>query len=383
MKAWLVFAVCLLAGCASQPLPPPPTAGLFDDKAFIPPTENIDARQVMALSDEMRRYVHEDIRRQLKETGKQRGLFNALFRTGQLKLEYDTTMTRNAAQAFHARAGNCLSLVLMTAALAKELDLTVSYQSVYADEIWSRKNDLYFASGHVNIALGKKRTVSIDNAFDSTAIFIVDFLPPGEAATLRSQTIEENTVIAMYMNNRAAESLAADKVDDAYWWASAAMKEDARFLPAYNTLGVIYLRHHQFEQAARVLDAVLKSNPDNTLVMYNLVQALNDLGRTSEAGQLNAKLQALRAYTPFYYFNLGKLAMGRGDYVAARDLLLREIDHMPDFHESHFLLAQVYFKLGDYKQADHELELAQQSSTVKGEQDLYAAKRASMKAYMH
>lgn len=377
-----LVSLLLLAGCASEPVQPPSDDHLLQDAWFAPASEKIDAGAVMAVDDAMRRYVHEDISRQLKREGKQQGLFDALFKRDQLKLEYDTTMTRNAAQTFAARAGNCLSLVLMTAALAKELDLRVSYRSVYADEIWSRKNGMYFASGHVNLVLGKKISSAFTSAYDSREQMVVDFLPPGEAATLRSTEISEATVIAMYMNNRAAESLAQDRNDDAYWWARAAIRQDRHFLPAYNTLGVVYLRRGKQEQAARVLESVLRANPDNTLIMYNLAQALEDLGRSAEAGQLQQKLAKLRAYTPFQYLDMGKLAMSRGDYQAARALFIKELDHMPDYHETHFWLAQAYFKLGDFKQADHELRLAAETSTTRQEQALYAAKLNWIKAYL-
>ncbi len=55
-------------------------------------------------------------------------------------------------EAFQARTGNCLSLVIMTAAFAKEVGLPVRFQSVYVPETWSRSGNLYFSSGHVNLA---------------------------------------------------------------------------------------------------------------------------------------------------------------------------------------------------------------------------------------
>jgi hypothetical protein len=58
-------------------------------------------------------------------------------------------------QAFDARSGNCLSLVIMTAACAKELGLKVTYQSSAPDEMWSRAGDMYFLSVHVNLQLEK------------------------------------------------------------------------------------------------------------------------------------------------------------------------------------------------------------------------------------
>ena len=67
-------------------------------------------------------------------------------------------MTRNAAQAFAARSGNCLSLVIMTAAFAKELGLTVAYQKVFVDDTWARTGDIYLSIGHVNVTLAPRKT---------------------------------------------------------------------------------------------------------------------------------------------------------------------------------------------------------------------------------
>ena len=46
-----------------------------------------------------------------------------------------------------------MSLVIMTAAFAKELGLRVNYQNVIIDDSWSRHGGLYLLSGHVNLVL--------------------------------------------------------------------------------------------------------------------------------------------------------------------------------------------------------------------------------------
>jgi tetratricopeptide (TPR) repeat protein len=100
----------------------------------------------------------------------------------------------------------------------------------------------------------------------------------------------------MYMNNRAAESLAEGRVNDAYWWARAAIEEDPRFMSAYNTLGVTYRRHGNPQEAERVLSLVLELEPGNTLAMSNLALVLNDQGRAGEASALTRKLEQLQPY---------------------------------------------------------------------------------------
>ena len=69
----------------------------------------------------MRRYLAVDIADQIRIKGPQLGLVDALQKHTQLKLEYDAARTKNAAATFASRTGNCLSLVIMTAAFAKEL----------------------------------------------------------------------------------------------------------------------------------------------------------------------------------------------------------------------------------------------------------------------
>ena len=106
----------------------PPAAMLFHDELFSAPSAQIDPDAALAISPAMRSYLAAKSVNRVHGADRRRQLIDALYR-GDLKLEYDATMTRTAAQAFEARSGNCLALVLMTAAFAKELGLTVRYQA--------------------------------------------------------------------------------------------------------------------------------------------------------------------------------------------------------------------------------------------------------------
>ena len=230
MKILAVFLLTtLLASCGTSRVNVRP-ANVFNDQLFSAATERIDAADVFALSDEMKRYVHTEIGDQLRAKGRQQGLVDALYNKHQLRVEYDSAKTRNAAQTFRERTGNCLSLVIMTAALARELDMQVGFQRVLADDIWERSGGLYFSIGHVNLTVGKP-LLSLRNKFDDAQI-TVDFLPAGETRGQRTLPLSTETVIAMFMNNRAAEALARGNVSDAYWWAREAIVQDPGFLSA-------------------------------------------------------------------------------------------------------------------------------------------------------
>ena len=370
-----------LGACASAPPPfvEQPEAPLFADARFGKPTETISTDRVFEVSDAMRRYLQADIAHQLRTEGTKNGLIQALYQKTQLKLEYDSRMTKTAAETFAARSGNCLSLVIMTAALAKELRLPVYYQSAILDETWSRTGSLLFASGHVNITLGQR---SLDGGtsrdLKSTTI---DFLPPEETRGMRTRGIDEETVVAMYANNRAAEALIGGRLDDAYAWTREALRRDPSFMSAFNTLGVVYLRHGDVELATRAFDRVLAAEPSNTRALANMAEARERQDRNGEAALLRARLAKIESTPPFHFFNLGMAAMKRQDYRSARDYFAREVARADYYHEFHFWLGVADWQLGDVEAARKHLNTAMSNSTTRGQHDLYAAKLDWLQAH--
>jgi tetratricopeptide (TPR) repeat protein len=381
MRILTFFLAVLLSACASTPpppSPPPQPAPLLADHLFGPPTERISTDDVLKASDAMRRYLANDIAGQIALKGAQAALVDALYRRSHLKLEYDTSTTKTAAEAFDARSGNCLSLVLMTAALARELDLSVTYQSASMDEAWSRNGNLLFASGHVNITLGRR-------TFDAGIVreanrWTIDFLPPEQLRAMRVREIEESTVLAMYANNRAAEALARGQLDDAYAWAREGMRKDPGFMNSYNTLGVVYLRHNDLAEAERAFAFILERDPKHTRALANIAETYQRLERPADAEAARVRLAAIESEPPFHYFNLGMDAARRSDWRAARDLFAREVARADYYHEFHFWLGLADWQLGDVARARKHLKLAMENSTSRGQHDLYAAKLAWLQA---
>ena len=369
----LALASLVLAACASRPAPPTAVqAGFFHDSFFAAPAKPIRAEDIFAVNDEMRRYLGTEVSSKLNELGRAKGLYAALYTRSLLRIDYDATVTRNAAETFALRSGNCLSLAIMTAALAKELGLKVNYQNVIAEDLWTRTGGLYFTSRHVNVTLGRRGT-DPKSRFQEANLLTIDFMPVGQLQRQMASSIPEHTVVAMFMNNRAAEMLAEGHVDESYWWARESARQDPAFLSAYNTLGVIYRRHGHPGAAEAVLRHVLAAEPDNTHAMANLALVYGDQGREAERDALTKRLAAIQPHPPFHFFERGITAMKRGDFAAARDLFQREVDRDPGYHEFQFWLAASYAGLGDVQRARRHLRLAIEASPPR-EHDIYAAK---------
>jgi cytochrome c-type biogenesis protein CcmH/NrfG len=206
--------------------------------------------------------------------GDERGLLASL--DDEMRLEYDSTITRDAATTFASRKGNCLGLVIMTAAFAKHLGLKVLYQNILVDEQWSR-----------------------------------------------AQALPESAIIAMYNNNRAAEALAQGQLNDAYWWARAAIVEHPAYNTAYNTLGVIYQHQREYAMAERAFKHALEREPENLIVLRNLAPVLAAAGKQVESAALSKRLASIDPTPPYHFFNLGKSALEQAKYQEARALQRR------------------------------------------------------------
>jgi tetratricopeptide (TPR) repeat protein len=372
-------AVLALAACATPPgqhatVP----VELFDDALFGPPTEPVGADRLFALSTEMHRYVQTDMAPLVRKHGAQGALVEALYRNGQLKLEYESTVTRSAAEAFEARSGNCLSLVIMTAAFARELGLQVRYQSAYLEESWSRRGSLLMKSGHVNISLGQR--IGDHTASPIQYSTTIDFLPPDELRTLKTVEIRESLVVAMFMNNRSVEALVQGRLDDAYAWAREAVRADPWFLAAQNTLGVVYLRRGALALAGAAFERVLAADPGHTRALANLAEAASRAGRDDEAARLRARLAQLEPEPPLHFFNLGMAAMQREDFRAARDLFAKEAARGDATADVRYWLGAAHYRLGDIERATRELSLAAAASASRSERDLYSAKADWLRA---
>jgi tetratricopeptide (TPR) repeat protein len=380
LLASLATAV-LFTGCA---LAPERTASvpsqLFADSAFDAPSRRIDAADVFAISPAMRRYLEVEIGPQIRNQGRQRGLVDALYNRAQLRLDYDTELTRNAAETFEARAGNCLSLVVMTAALAKHLQLPVTFQSLGGQETWSRNGDLSFVSGHVNITVAKRlvdRVYGLDP--DTQVRLSFGALSAGRGAMLKP--VSEETIVAMFMNNRAAESLVRGSLADAYAYAREAIRQDPTYPSGFNTLGVIYQRRGLDALAEQAFQASLERQVDNPTALRNLAKLLDAQNRSRESAPLHERLARIERDPPFRHFDLGRAAAIAGDYQAARDHILRELKRDPDYHELHFWLAVALAGLGDATGAREHLARAMDNSTTRREQAIYAGKLARLQAH--
>jgi Tfp pilus assembly protein PilF len=382
VRLWAASLVCLFAaGCASAPPAPRPyVADLFHDARFGAPSEPVSTERLFALSAPMTAYLNSEIfRGEVQRKGAEMGLVDALYDRQSLRLDYDGSATRDAAATFAAKRGNCLSLVIMTAAFAKALKLEIAFQDVQIDTEWSRNGELYVGNTHVNLSVVTPSTLNTNNG-ESLNRITIDFVPPPQAGQQRMTRISENMIVAMYLNNRAAEEFSHQRLDNAYWWARAAVEREPNFVAGYNTLAVVYQKRGEQALAERVYKRALALAPNDTVLMTNLAPLLAQMGKTAESRALAARAASLEPEPPFHFFERGMLAMENGRYAEARQMFGREVRRSPYNHEFHYWLAMAHLRLGEARAARDEMAIALNNSTSTDASARYSSKLAALRA---
>jgi tetratricopeptide (TPR) repeat protein len=371
----------LLSACSTLPSPPRPAPpALLHDARYPSATVPADRDAVFELSPAMRAYASAELSAAARLRDPRQALLDALYSQDKLRLRYDAGPTRNAAQAFEARAGNCLSLVIMTAAFARYLGVPVSYQSVQVDDTYSRSGGLMLVSHHVNLVLGWRTPRGVLTGSQNEDM-TVDFLPRDELRGQRTQPLGEHTVLAMYFNNRAAEALADGHASETYAWTREALRQDPAFLPAVNTLAVLYMRDGHLAEAQAALQHVLDQAPLSTSTLSNLALLLDRRGDTAQALAVRQRLARLQPDSPYLLFDQGEQAMARGEYAQAREFFRRELRRQPDQPDVLFAAALAEWRLGA---AQHAIELLQEAvanSRSASARDLYAGKLAWLREH--
>ena len=363
-RVLVLLLISLLSACASAPVAD--SSALFDDADFAPQAEVIDGDAVLAASPRMLDFIASDIAPAQRRKGAREALVAALYK-GQREpwLGYDATFTRTAAEAFESRSGNCLSLVLMTSSFARQLGVEVRYQLVFSQQSWRRDEELSYLNQHVNLVLLHPP------AKDQ---MVVDFAPPPEedSKSLRFRVVGEDTIVAMFMNNRAVELLARHEFDRAYWWARAAIRRDGGYLDAVNTLAVLYRSRNRPDEAERLLDFLLAIEPDNIVALENLESVLRETGRDGEADRLALRVKQLRPVPPFRSYDAGMVALGEGRYAQARDLFEKEIRRDARYDKFHAALALAWYGLGELEKAQAQMEIAVRNAATAADRELYS-----------
>ncbi|WP_228768339.1 tetratricopeptide repeat protein [Shewanella sp. TC10] len=290
--------------------------------------------------------------------------------------EYRDHYTRMASVTAEERAGNCMSLVVLSTAIAEVLGVPVKFQDIDVEPIWDRRGGFYLVNGHVNMKL---LHVDQPNTYSMRGSeILVDFLPERSIRAYKIQQINKQTLAGMYFNNVAAEALVRNEYDLAYALAKRAIELDPFYVNSINTLAVIYRHKGMDDLAEQAYRHVLQLEAKNITTLYNLAIILGEQDRLEEWKQVHKVLELARINNPFYYFDMAQQAYFEKQYQEALVWYKRAVDRADYRHEFYFGLSRAYWVTGDERRAKKNMEKALDLSIDETSQHRYRGKLQAM-----
>lgn len=297
---------------------------------------------------------------------------------GHSDFHYQDNLTQTASETYAQRAGNCMSLVVMTSALADVFKIGTEFQDIAIEPVWDKQGEFYLINGHVNLRLLPAE--SVHTVYVSAHAILVDFMPERALRGYNKVQINRQTLTSMFYNNMAAESLVDGDLDRAYAMIKAGLKS-GHFIPALNTLAVIYRHKGDEKRAEQVYRYALKYDADDMTTLYNLAVILGEQGRLEEWAQVNKVLELARIRNPYYYYDMGEQAYDEHQYSEALAWYQRAVDKADYRHEFFFGLSRTYWALGDEKRAKLNMEKAMALSREATDKHRYQAKLQAMQQH--
>ena len=327
---------------------------------------------IFRLNDEAKAFVRGHVVMTKNATKRMENLVDAIFDRSDFNMLYNNQANTVAEETFTRRSANCLSLSILTYALAKEAGLGVQFREIQIPEYWTRRQGYSLINGHVNLRLFDPQEAG---AMSFGAIdLVVDFDPFSPKKYFPAAVVEKNRVIAMFYNNKGADALVNEQYTRAYAYLRAAIQTDNSFQDAWANMGILYRMTGHYDWAENIYLAALQLNDNNLTIWENLAVLHRYLGREARAADIEMTVSQKRQKNPFYHYMLGEQQMELNEYQLAMSHFRRAIRLDSTYHEFYFGMAKAHYQIGDTAAALTWLKRAKRNAKVEELRDRYQNK---------
>lgn len=376
----LIWLLCfLLSACQStdeQNLASPPT--LLNDNLFpsyrLFPVESID--EIFYLGEDAQFFAEKAVHNKSTLQKNVKGLVKAIFDHSDYGMLYRNSANTTADTTFNNRAANCLSLSIMTYALAEHVGLVATFYEVDIPEYWTRREGYSLLNGHINMRVSMPEVNHVTSIGGSWAD--VDFDPQMLRNYFPRKPVSKNKIVSMYYNNKGADALVANSYTRAYSYFRAAATLTPELQQSWVNLGVLYRMVDAYEQAEMTYKHALSLDNENLTAWENLSILYTHQDRGEEAMQITQMVEAKRKNNPFYHYILGEQAFESGNIMAAIQHYRKGLKLDNARHEILFGMAKAYHELGDVSEAQRFLERAVKHSPNQQDKQRYSSKLATL-----
>ena len=354
-----LFSGLLLAGCAVIELE---TDYVLDPALYARAIDQASDRfpeiDPLYLDDEVKRWLELNI--DPNRTSHEylvAALQDLLYEEDHLNIQYSDAKTHTAVEVFHAREGNCLSVMNLYIAMARHFGIDASFQTVEVKPSWDRRGDLLVVSQHINATgrLGSRR------------YYVVDFTPEITLQQKTEAVVSDETARALYFNNLGVEAMVAGDTEQALAYIQNALFIDPGNSFAWNNLGTAYRRLEIADLAEFAYHYAFELDRENATAVNNLVKFYRSRGDDVLARRYAQVINQFNRQNPYFQYAQGRRAYERGNYESARSYFRRAVrlkEYEPEFHLG---LAMAHARLGEVERARDARDAAELALAVSDE----------------
>jgi tetratricopeptide (TPR) repeat protein len=364
----ILLVTIMLIGCQAVPKISVSHKALLYDEGFEG-FENVTVeseKEIFELNDEAKAFAQSAIRGVSKPKEQIQALVQHIFSRSDLNLLYRAEANTVANQTFRNRAANCLSMSIMTYALANELGFSVRFQDIEIPEYWTIREGQSLLNGHINLQIlpssSRKRTQFLTQGFE-VAQATQEHFP--------KTLLKLNQVVAMFHNNNGGDALLKKDYVKAYAYFRSAFMQSPDLSSVLTNLGYLYRLIGQYELAEKTYLWAIKKNKENLTAWRNLSYLYRYMGHDEKANNIVSRVTRQRSKNPFFHINRGDKAFDKQQWQIALGHYQRALKLDKRNHEVFFGLGKTYFKLGDVKRSYHYLKLAKKKSRTEQQQAVY------------
>lgn len=284
--------------------------------------------------------------------------------------------TRTAVEALDSSSGNCLSLAILTTALANLAKVEAGYQLVDSTPVFERRGSVVSKGIHVRSILydpswqpGEQNAVTLKRPG-----IRFDYFPEDTERVRLIGNLSSAAYVAMYYSNVAGEAIANGDIDSAFWNLLESLEQEPDNAIALNSLAVVYRRAGDENMAEEIYKYGIDSLPENVSFLRNYRSLLRRQGRNSEAEAISRSLAKLDDGNPFNWVIAGRGALADGEYKEAIKFFKQALETAPYLHEAYALKAIAHLRMGDKKRGERELKRALENANRQTTRSLYQAK---------
>ncbi len=278
----------------------------------------------------------------------------------------------SASQTMQLMSGNCMSLAVLTTALAKLVNIEVGYRATYGEPMLNFSGDLFISSDHVRTYLFSQDEPDPDRLITQKAAVAIDYFP--DRLDRLGAMFDHRRFAAMMYNNLAADALLADDQNKAFWLTQAALQQDPTYSASINLLGILYRRAGDLASAQQWYEFGLKHSINPAAIAGNYLQVAQELNDNAAIHRLEALLQQSNDDNPYNWFYLAYQAEQQQQQDKAILYYQKLLEQAPYLHRANLALARLYLQQNNNTAARTVLRQALRYSYEQGQVAMYKAK---------